>query len=56
MLQQFRGEIVTIEVKRDGEVLKLEPYVRTPEETPTDEGGLGVMLNDVKIVHIRLGR
>ncbi|MEK7458003.1 MAG: M50 family metallopeptidase [Patescibacteria group bacterium] len=50
MLRQFRGEIVTIEVKRDGEVLKLEPYVRTPEETPTDEGGLGVMLNDVKIV------
>lgn len=54
MLQQFRGKTVTIEVKRDGKVLELQPYIRTLAETPADQGGLGVMLNDVKIAHYPL--
>lgn len=47
-IQKHRGAIIKVEFQRDGATLTAEPYVRTLQETPQNQGSLGIALTDTE--------
>lgn len=43
---QYRGQNIDLLVEREGQELVINTYVRTQEETPADDGAVGVMISD----------
>ncbi|HKY74054.1 MAG TPA: M50 family metallopeptidase [Patescibacteria group bacterium] len=47
-IQKHRGAVVKVEFQRNGTSMTAEPYVRTLQETPQNQGSLGVALTDTE--------
>lgn len=50
-IQEHRGQTVTLKIQRGGQQLQPQTYLRTPEETPSEQGSLGVRLMDLEFKH-----
>ncbi|HZZ98346.1 MAG TPA: M50 family metallopeptidase [Candidatus Saccharimonadia bacterium] len=48
---QLRGQTVTLKIERDGKTIDVKSHVRTAQQTPANEGSLGIQLISTEFVH-----